>query len=243
MDQQNVGSKRPAASGTGKIAAKSHEAAEQLKDAVVGQVNQTRERALSAQGNTSERIRGVASHLNDLSDTLRDQDPMIANLARRASQGVEGLARYVGEASPQSIIADTERVARRQPALFYGAAFLVGLAAARFIKSSRPGGSSEAEYDRNDGGAVDQQRLERQSGFFPADRNARSNQRFQENYDAAFGRDDTPGQAGSPNRVTPPPAERATTGVTSGVTSESRDNNALGSNDALGNRARKGNFS
>ena len=203
MDQQNVGSKRGAASGAEKIAAKSHDAAEQMKDAVVGQVNQVRERALSAQGDTSDRIRGVAGHLRDLGDTLRDQDPTIARLAQRAGEGVEGLARYVGDASPQSIIRDTEQLARRQPALFFGSAFLLGLAAARFIKSARPEGYTPAD-DRSDNGGTNQQRLERQSGFFPADRNARSNQRFQENYDSTFGRDEQLAPAGGVNRVVPP---------------------------------------
>jgi hypothetical protein len=200
MDQQDVGSKRAAASGAGKMAAKSHEAAEQLKDAVVGHVNQTRQRALSVQGDTSERIRGVAAHLRELSDSLREQDPLVSNLAQRAGQGVEGLARYVGDATPENVIRDTEQLARQKPALFYGGAFLVGLAAARFIKNARPAGYPTEGSDRS-GGGVDQPRLERQSGFFPADRNARSNQRFQENYAATFGRGDPLASAGGASRV------------------------------------------
>jgi hypothetical protein len=189
MDQQNVGSKRTASPTTGKIAAKSHETADQLKDAVVDQVNQARDRAVSAKEHTTERIRGVAGQLRNMSDTLRDQDPFVADVAQRASRGVDGLASYVSNATPQGIIRDTEQLARRQPVMFYGAAFLVGLAAARFIKSSRPEGSqTRGDYEPREGSFG--QRRERESGFFPsAERNMRSNQRFQENYDAAFHRD------------------------------------------------------
>jgi hypothetical protein len=185
MDQ-NEGSQQNASSSTGKIAAKSHEAAEQWKEAVVGQVNETRDRVLSAREHTTERIRGVATQLRNLSDNLREEDPLIAKVAQRGSQSVEGVARYVSNATPQSIINDTEQLARRQPALFFGGAFLLGLAAGRFVKSSRPQGNSqygsrygesryengEREVRENDsytsreteGGPG--QRLTRDSGFF-----------------------------------------------------------------------------
>ena len=192
MEQQNMGSKRTASSASGKIAAKSHETAEQLKDAVVGQVTEARERAQSAKDHTSERIRRAANQLRSVSDTLRDDDPLLADFAERASHGVEGVARYVGSATPQSIVQDTERLARRQPALFYGAAFLLGLAAGRFLKSSRPSsGDDDRQLARREYEGASRPAGERDSGFFSAgaDRSARSNQRFQENYDAAFGRE------------------------------------------------------
>jgi len=199
MEQQNMGSKRTASPGAGKIAAKSHETAEQLKDAVVGQVAEARERAQSAKDHTSERIRRAASQLRHVSDTLRDDDPVLADFAQRASHGVEGVARYVGSATPQSVVQDTERLARRQPALFYGAAFLLGLAAGRFLKGSRlPSAGHDRDFALREYEGASRQPGERESGFFAAgaDR-ARSDQRpqessnprYQENYDAAFGRD------------------------------------------------------
>lgn len=204
MTQQNLGSKRTASSPAGAIAAKSQETAEQLKEAVVDQVNQVRDKAQSAKDHTTDRIRGVATQLRGVGDTLRQEDPLVAGLADRASDGVEGLARYLSSTTPQTFFRDAENLARRQPALFFGGAFLVGLAAGRFLKSSAPAGtyspgsrgygSDDSSHDRQD----------RPSGFFPGneyqgneyqggDRNARSNYRFQENYDATFGRD-APGQ-------------------------------------------------
>lgn len=215
MEQQNMGSKRSAPSASGKIAAKSHETAEQLKDAVVGQVAEARERAQSAKDHTSERIRRAANQLRSVSETLRDDDPLLADFAERASHGVDGVARYVGSATPQSIVQDTERLARRQPALFYGGAFLLGLAAGRFLKSSRPASDdNHRDFARREYEGASRPAGERESGFFAAgaDRPARSNprfqentdQRFQENYDATFGRD--PGAPPRPARSESEPA-------------------------------------
>lgn len=189
MDQQNVGSKR-SASGGGKIAAKSHEAAEHWKDTVVEQANQVRDKARSAKEHTGDRIRGVATQLRNVSDSLREDDPLASELAERASRGIEGVAQYVSSTSAQSLIRDTEQLARRQPALFFGGAFLLGLVAGRFIKASSPQGSFERpRYDEDEGGAL-ARRQDRESGFFASQENgAIGGQRYQENYDATFARD------------------------------------------------------
>lgn len=215
MDQQNVGSKR-STTASGKIAAKSHEAGEQLKGAVVDQANAVRDKAQSAKDHTTQRIRGLATQLNNVGDSLREQDPMIAGLADRASAGVESLANYVSSTTPQTFVRDTEQLARRQPTLFFGTALLLGLAAGRFLKGATPTGAfrsggygqggygqggygrssygqrgyREGEYSEEQGGLSGTD--DRSSGFFSPpgpERSTRSNARFQENYDAAFGRD------------------------------------------------------
>lgn len=185
------------------MAAKSHEVAGQLKDAVVDQANQVRDRAQSAKEHTAERIRGVATQFKSMGDTLREEDPFVAKVAARASSSIEGVAKYVDSASAQSFIRDTEQLARRQPLLFFGGAFLAGLAAGRFLKSSRPEGSS---YDREPGaqtlGEGSAPRMqERPSSYFPS-RNEGAlagTESTASRYNAAFGRDlpDPEARAGS----------------------------------------------
>jgi hypothetical protein len=192
MDQPNVGTKRATSSNTSKVTAKTHEAAAQVKEVVAEQANQLRDRAVSAKEQAGDRIRGVATQLRGMSDTLRQGDPLAADVAERASQGVESVARYVSSATPQSFIRDTEQLARRQPALFYGAAFLLGLAAGRFIKSSRPEhegqaatGSGWRSEEASGGGTGSRQ--DRSSGFFSAhEREDRNNPRLPDDHDAAF---------------------------------------------------------
>lgn len=202
MNEPNMGTGRtastsdrsPSESASG-MAAKSHEVAEQLKDAVVDQANQVRDRAQSAQEHTADRIRGVATQFKSMGDTLREEDPFIAKVAARASDSIESVANYVGTASTQSFIRDTEQLARRQPLLFFGGAFLAGLAAGRFLKSSRPEGNS---YDRprtqgnqtiGEGSAPRLQ--ERPSSYVPSrNEGALANtESTASRYNAAFGRD------------------------------------------------------
>jgi hypothetical protein len=222
MDQENVGSKRSSSSASSKIASRSQEAADQVKEAVVGQVTRARDGALHAQEHASDRIRRVANQLRAMGGSLREDDPLLAGFAERVGDGVDSVAGYVSDVTPRRIIQDTERIARRQPALFYGAALLVGLAAGRFIKSSRPeGGSLGYADDEPQGERQARERRERDSGFFPsaepgagAERSTRSNQRYQANYDAAFARDDEQPRVPGADRPASPPrrAPEAKTG-------------------------------
>jgi len=202
MNEPNMGSGRtpspsdrsPSDSASG-MAAKSHEVAGQLKDAVVDQANQVRDRAQSAKEHTADRIRGVATQFRSMGDTLREEDPVIAKVATRASDSIESVAKYVGSASTQSFIRDTEQLARRQPLLFFGGAFLAGLAAGRFLKSSRPEGSSydrpRTQGDQAFGEGSARRLQERPSSFIPS-RNEGAlagTESTASRYNAAFGRD------------------------------------------------------
>jgi hypothetical protein len=141
MDQHHLGSGRAASfteGGSVGSGAKSHEAAEHIEDALVDQAEQVRHRAESAKEHAVERIRRVATQLRDVGDTLRTEDTLAAGVADRASRSIDGLANYVSDADTQSFVRDTEQLARREPAIFFGGAFLLGLAAGRFLKSSRP---------------------------------------------------------------------------------------------------------
>jgi hypothetical protein len=216
MSQPNVRSEKGTGTrsgGRGGIASKSQEAAEFVEGAVADRVEQVRNQADSAKEQTVERIRRVAGHLRQMSETLRTDDTVAAGIAERASRGVESIANYVGSTDARSILSDTEQLARRKPTLFYGGAFVLGLAAARFLKSSRPdnyGSRSFDDRDRSwrdepggyDASERDQGRSqERSSGFYgnayengttgSARRGTRgsSEERFRQNYDAAFGRD------------------------------------------------------
>jgi hypothetical protein len=201
--EQNVGSKRGASEssgsgGSGKIAAKSHEAAEQLKDAVVGQAKQLRDNARSTQDHTSDRIRNLAEQLRGASDNLRERDALAAGLVDRASQSIEDVASYVRSTSPRDLVRDAEQLARRQPALFFGSALLLGLAAGRFLKSSAP--AAPIERVENEGGAL-ATRQDRESGFFPLSPGETSgSQRYRENYDATFARDSSGAERATPER-------------------------------------------
>jgi hypothetical protein len=214
MNQQNESE-----GSLGGLSAKSHAAAEQLKGSLVDQAGQVRQRAESAKEQAAERIRRVAKQLRQVSETLSDEDNVAANVADRASRGIEGVARYVSDTDARGFIRDTENLARRQPAIFFGGAFLLGLCAGRFMKSSRPEQSfdnqsrgsfgyrteRDAGYREQSSGREERSREEKPSGFV-AQGDDPNQRRYRENYDAAFGRD-----AGEQRR--PPPVPRPGTSL------------------------------
>jgi hypothetical protein len=56
-----------------------------------------------------------------------------------AAQKIEEVASYFDSRDIRQMTRDLESFARRNPAIFFGAAFGLGLLAARFLKSSAPG--------------------------------------------------------------------------------------------------------
>ena len=55
----------------------------------------------------------------------------------KAGEQVQRFADYLQNTEPRELVANTESFARRQPALFLGSAFALGVLAARFLKATR----------------------------------------------------------------------------------------------------------
>ena len=103
---------------------------EQVRSQVTSQAQSQKERA-------SESLNGVAQALRQTSQHLREQgqDPL-AGLAETGAERVERFSGYFRQRDLDQITGDVEQFARRQPALFLGAAFGLGFLASRFLKSS-----------------------------------------------------------------------------------------------------------
>ena len=117
----------------------------QVKEQVVDQAKtsfrQARERATSSLADSrrqaADQVGGIATALHSASQHLRDeQQERIGGLAESFAEQVDQVANYVRDADLQRLARDVETLARRQPALVFGAAFAIGLLGARFLKSS-----------------------------------------------------------------------------------------------------------
>jgi len=87
----------------------------------------------------SEALGSVADAMTSVSQQLREKDQtQLASLTDQAAQRVDHLSGYVKGRDVDQLIGDVESFARRQPMVFVGGAFVLGLMAARFLKSSRP---------------------------------------------------------------------------------------------------------
>ena len=138
----------------------------QMKEQVVGQARdsfrQARERAGSSLADSrrqaADQVGGIANALHSAGNHLRDeQQERIAGLADSFADQIDQVAGYLRDADLQRLARDVEGLARRQPAIVYGAAFAIGLLGARFLKSSESRGyrSDAEDYDDYDYGGYE----------------------------------------------------------------------------------------
>ena len=99
----------------------------QAKDLVTKRVATTQERS-------SLELTGIAEALRQKGEELHDS--MLGPMVGRAADQVDRASAYLKDASLTDVVRSTERFARREPLLFIGGAFTLGLLCARFLKSS-----------------------------------------------------------------------------------------------------------
>lgn len=127
----------------------------QTADTVQQQANQVASQQFTAQ--TQQATKGldsVSGALNQAADQMRKQgQDTMATFADEAASQVDRLSGYLRQEDLHQVIDGVERFARRQPYLFLGGAFAVGVLAARFLKASRPeqaawgrSGSYQSQY-------------------------------------------------------------------------------------------------
>lgn len=88
-------------------------------------------------------VETVAQTIRRVSTDMETEQPQVADFAMTAADRAEDLARYLRETDVRQIIGNVESFARRQPLLFLGGAFVLGMAASRFIKAA---GGSQSQY-------------------------------------------------------------------------------------------------
>ena len=132
-------------------------ALDQAKDTAKSLLNQAKTTAGDAYDKVAEKATstieekkaGLTGSLTSVADSIRqvgdnigktsDQTSVTeysAQYARTAAEKLESVARYFDTRDLKAIARDTENFARRNPAIFLGGAFALGILAARFFKSS-----------------------------------------------------------------------------------------------------------
>ncbi len=93
------------------------------------------QRADQGKVQAAETINRLAGTMRQVSTDLEGDQPQIAGVARTAAEQAERLAMYMERTDARQIIGNVEDAARRQPLLFLGGAFALGLVAARLLKA------------------------------------------------------------------------------------------------------------
>ncbi len=95
------------------------------------------------QGTRRRRREDASTALHAAGDALHDENrDAFARYAEQAAGQVEQFTSAIRDRSVGEILDEAERFARREPGLFIGGAFLLGIAGARFLKASDSGSAN-----------------------------------------------------------------------------------------------------
>jgi hypothetical protein len=135
---------------TGQVTDQVKQSASQVSE----QAKQTATSQIAARKDqTAQGLSAVSSSVRKMGDQLRqnDQTSNYAQYAHQAADQIDRFSGYLQNHEPREIIEDAEDWARRNPAVFLGATFALGLLASRFLKSgmsgqSQPGSGQSRQY-------------------------------------------------------------------------------------------------
>lgn len=109
-------------------------------------VDSTRTRAADALGSVAQALTGSVQQLRDQNQSLPGE------YVERAGGQIRRASEYLRTTSTDDLVRNAEDLARRQPAVFLGGAFVLGFLAARLVKSSQsqsPTGGGSIPHDRS----------------------------------------------------------------------------------------------
>jgi hypothetical protein len=118
----------------------------QLREKATAQLSSQKDRASEGLGTVASAVRQSTQHLRDR------QHDTVAQYVEQAADQIDRFSTQLRSKDLNEIANDVKRFAKRQPAVFIGAAFVVGLIGARFLKSSSEDGSRRRAFE--DSGAA-----------------------------------------------------------------------------------------
>ncbi len=121
------------------------DAFDKAKESVVSELSGQKDRA-------SESLGGLTEALKQTGDQFRNNGiPFIPDYADQFAGQVDKVTAYLKDNDIEKLASDAEAFARRNPGLFIGGAFLLGIGIARFLKASGSNVSSNGGSSLNSG--------------------------------------------------------------------------------------------
>ena len=118
-------------------------AAEGARQLVQQAESQASSRIAEGKQQAASTLTSLASTLRRSGQQLRDEEELMAgDYVERAAAQIDRAAQFIENAELRDIVKNVETFARKNPGVFIGAAFAIGLAGARFLKSSQGGDSA-----------------------------------------------------------------------------------------------------
>jgi len=118
-------------------ASKLGQAAKDLASTTAGKVQDQVQTVLSQQKSAgADYIGAIAQATERAAGEFAEALPQAAQYIRKASGQMEDVANIVRTRDVRELVGEVEKLARSQPALFFGGAVILGFAALRFFKSA-----------------------------------------------------------------------------------------------------------
>ena len=108
-----------------------------VKESATAQLTTQKDRGTSALDSFAQAVRSTTGKLRD------DQHDTIASSLEQVATQIENWSQRLRDKDVGELLTDVQRLARRQPGVFIGSAFALGVVGARFLKSSRQGDDRE----------------------------------------------------------------------------------------------------
>ncbi len=116
-----------------------HEAKDQIRDLYHQSTAQLKDQAAQQQRRVADGLRSVGGELESMSQN--SEGGVAADLVRQASARIQGVAGWIGDRDPGSLLGEVKSYARRKPGTFIAVAALAGLVAGRLTRALSEGGS------------------------------------------------------------------------------------------------------
>jgi len=118
---------------------------DKLRDGATTQLSTQKDRATEGIGSVLQAVRQTTQHLRET------QHETIAQYVDEAASRLERFSKRLKERNVGELLQDAQQVARRNPGIFIGSAFAIGLLGARFLRSSRDRDGDRDGYRNADG--------------------------------------------------------------------------------------------
>ena len=103
---------------------------DRVREGATSQLSSQKDRAMDSLGSLARAMRQSTQSFRDI------QQDTVADYVERAGHQIEQLSVRLRERDARELLHDAQRFARRRPMVFIGSAFVLGVVAARFLKSS-----------------------------------------------------------------------------------------------------------
>lgn len=103
---------------------------DKLRNGAASQLGAQKDRATDGVSSVTQAVRQSTQQLRD------NRHDIIAQYVEKTVDQIDRFTEQLKQKDVSELMRDTQRFARRNPAVFVGAAFGVGMVAARFLKSS-----------------------------------------------------------------------------------------------------------